>query len=449
VNIYQDIFFKNLDRIRGRRTIERLHFLRRSQYWSPAKLEEWQLTRLNLLLSQAKVHSKYYADILHDVPLPLKMLDDIEKIPILTKDNVRKNYNEIRCLNIDKNRFVAHMTGGSTGEPMHYFWDKQGQDWNRASVYRSAEWAGTALGEKSIQMSGSHFDYNQMQSIKNKIVYFLQRYRDCPVAYLDNQLLEKYFRELKIFKPASLWGYASGLAVFAKYIDAHHPNADMKFVKAVMPSSETLNRSQRELLNNIFGQGKVYDQYGSRECYIASECNMHQGYHIHAEVLYVEIVDKHNRAAKPGEMGRVLITDLSNHAFPFIRYEIGDIAAKSENEECKCGVMLPMLKSVNGRIADLVILKNRVLTAPNFTILLSDKKGIKSFQIKQSTLDSLEVFLETDNDFTGDTLGYVKKGMHELCGDGVSLSFNIVDKISVPQSGKRRFIISSVSKDYI
>ena len=45
MNLYQDVFFKGLDMVRGRRTIERLHFLRRSQYWDPEKMREWQLER--------------------------------------------------------------------------------------------------------------------------------------------------------------------------------------------------------------------------------------------------------------------------------------------------------------------------------------------------------------------------------------------------------------------
>lgn len=449
MNFYQDVFFRFMDFIRGRHTVSRLHFLRKSQYWNKETLEQWQLQNLNKLLKQAVENSPYYKNALSHINLPLLSIKDITKLPILSKESIRNNLNTIPCTNISKKRFVHHMTGGSTGEPMHFYWDTRGQDWNRGSVYRSAEWANTALGEKTVQMSGSHYDYNEMQNLKNKIVFFLQRYRDCPVSFLNDEMLEKHYQKIKSFKPASLWGYSSGLTILARYIEKTHSNDDLSFIKALMPSSETLREEQRTLLNKVFGENKVFDQYGSRECYIASECNAHDGYHIHAETLIVEIVDKNGMPQKNGELGRVVITDLSNQAFPFIRYEIGDIASYSENKTCSCGVTLPKIKSVGGRIADLIILSDRVLSPPNFTILLSDKRGIKAFQIKQDVIDEITVYLKITEEYSEDVFNYVKQSLEKLCGNTATINIEVVDEIIVPESGKRRFVISSVSQDYI
>jgi len=449
MNLYQDVFFRFMDFLRGRHTISRLHSLRKSQYWDKNTLEQWQLERLNELLIQAKENSPYFKDALSDIKIPLSSLTEITKLPILSKELIRSNFDSIPCANIPKKRFVHHMTGGSTGEPMHFYWDTRGQDWNRGTVYRSAEWANTALGEKTVQMSGSHYDYNEMQNIKNKIVFFLQRYKDCPVSFLNDEMLEKHFQQIVNYKPASIWGYASGLSILAEYIDKKHPDADLSFIKALMPSSETLREEQRKLLNKVFGQHKVFDQYGSRECYIAAECSAHDGYHIHAEVLIVEIIDKDGNPQKNDELGRVIITDLSNHAFPFIRYEIGDIASYTEYEDCSCGVKLPKIKSVGGRIADLIILSDRVLTPPNFTILLSDKKGIKAFQIKQEKIDSIEILLEVTDEYTDAVLEYIEGALRTLCGALVEITVTVVGEIEIPKSGKRRFVISSISQNYI
>jgi len=449
MNLYQDVFFRFLDLIRGRKTVSRLHFLRKSQFWSKEKINDWQLIKLNELLIHAAENSPYYKKALSSVSLPLNSLSEITRLPVLTKELVRNNFKFIGCLDVPKKRFIHHMTGGSTGEPMHFYWDKSGQDWNRGSVYRSAEWAGTKLGEKSVQMSGSHYDFSEMQNLKNKVVYFLQRYRDCPVAFLDDEKLESHFQEIIKFKPTSIWGYSSGISILAQYIDKNHPNTIFDFLKAIMPSSETLKPEQRELINKVFGRDKVFDQYGSRECYIASECSAHDGYHVHSEVLIVEIVGKDGEHQKPGELGRVLITDLSNHAFPFIRYEIGDVATYAEDEECNCGVKLPKIKSIGGRIADLVVLEDRVLSPPNFTILFSDKQGIKAFQVKQDHINILDVLLETTDDFNQGVHDYVENSLITLCGKNVQINIDVVKEIPVPSSGKRRFVISSISGNYI
>ena len=444
MNLYQDVFFRALDLVRGRRTIERLRFLRQSQSWDPGRLRAWQLQRLNELLRQARDGSAYYRQRLHGVSLPLPSLDAVAGLPVLTKQAIRENFEELQCRNLPRSRFVLSRTGGSTGEPTFYFWDKQGQDWNRASVYRSAEWAGVALGERTAQMSGSHFDYSQAQKLSNRLVCLLQRYRDFSVAVLDHERLELYFHDLRSWRPTSIWGYASGVAAFAAHVEAHHPGADLGFVRAVITSSETLRLEQRARIERVFGAERVHDHYGSREMYLAAECGAHQGYHIHAEVLILEVVGPDDRPCPPGERGRGLVTDLSNHAFPFIRYEIGDVAVRAEDGPCPCGVTLPRLATVEGRIADMVVLRDRVLTPPNFTILFSDVRGIKAYQVRQDAVDRLDVYVVPDHDYTDEVTAYVRGAIEQMVAGQARVTIHQVPEIAVPESGKRRFVVSTV-----
>lgn len=445
MNLYQDVFFRALDLVRGRRTIERLHFLRQSQSWDPEKLRAWQLRRLNELLVQARDGSAYYRERLQGVRLPLPSLDAMAELPVLTKAAIRGNFEGLQCLNLPRSRFILSRTGGSTGEPTFYYWDKRGQDWNRASVYRSAEWAGVALGERTAQMSGSHFDYSQAQRLSSRLVYLLQRYRDFPVAVLDHDRLERYFRDLRRWRPTSIWGYASGVTAFAAHVETHHPGSDLGFVRAVITSSETLRPEQRAQIERVFGIGRVHDHYGSREMYLAAECGAHRGYHVHGEVLILEVVDPAGRQCAPGERGRVLVTDLSNHAFPFIRYEIGDVAIRAEDGPCPCGVTLPRLAKVDGRIADMVVLRDRVLTPPNFTILFSDFRGIKAYQVRQDAIDRLDVFVVPDHEYTDEVAAYVRSAIEEMVAGQARVDIHEVSAIAVPESGKRRFVVSTVS----
>ena len=449
MNFYQDVFFRALDFARGRRTINRLHFLRKSQYWNRLELQKWQLDRLNELLLVARNHTNFHASALAGTKLPLSNLNALADLPILTKAAIRENVEALQNRSLPRSRFIKNRTGGSTGEPMVYYWDKRGQDWNRASVYRSAEWADVALGEKTVTMSGSHFDYTQTQNLFSRFVYFLQRYRDFPVAYLDDDLLERYFQELLVFRPSSIWGYASGIHTFARFIERKHPGADFGFLRALVTSSETLRPDQRIEINRVFGDGKVYDNYGSREMYIGGECKVHEGYHVHSEVIIVEVVDQHNRACPPGVPGRVLLTDLSNHAFPFIRYEVGDMASLAPESICACGVSLPRLQALEGRIADVIVLRDRILTPPNLTIVLSDLRGIKAYQVRQDSIDALQILIVPDIDYTPAFSDYVLDAMRALVDGQATVSLKLVDDIPIPESGKRRYIISTVSKDYL
>lgn len=446
MNVYQDVVFRAFDRVRGRRTIERLRFLRQSQHWQPERLRQWQLERLNLLLEQARTASPFHRERLRELALPLRSLDQLDQLPILTKAQIKANFDAIKATNLGRTRYVLSRTGGSTGEPMFYFWDKAGMDWNRASVYRSAEWAGTALGERALQMSGSHFDFHQGQKLLNKVVYALQRYRDCSVAAATEQQLEQYYGLLRRFRPTAIWGYASGVDQFARHIDERRGGAEFPFLRAILTSSETLRPEQRSRINRVFGADKVFDNYGSREMYIGAECSAHAGYHLHAEVLLVEIVDAAGRTCSPGERGRVVLTDLSNHAFPFIRYEIGDLAVMGAPEVCPCGVRLPRLQSLEGRIADIVVLRDRVLTPPNFATLFSDKPGIRAYQIVQDSIDELKVIMEPDEDFSETTRDYIARSIEEMVAGQARVRIITDEPIHVPESGKRRFVVSSVGQ---
>lgn len=445
MNFYQDVFFRGLDFLRGRRTIERLHFLRESQYWDRDTLSKWQLRRLNELLLHARENSPYYREKLRDLELPLQSLHDVSRIPILSKADIQGNFEALQCTNIPRNRFELSRTGGSTGEPTYYYWDRRGMDWNRASVYRSAEWAGVALGERTIQMSGSHFDYSQAQRTFNRIVYLLQRYRDYPVAFLTEDLMDQYLEGINRWQPTSIWGYASGIHSFARHIQKRHPGSVFPYLKALITSSETLQPQQREDINAVFGAGKVHDNYGSREMYMGAECRAHTGYHLHAEVLLLEVVDKDNQPCLPGEMGRIVITDLANHAFPFIRYEIGDVGAMAEEAPCSCGVTLPRLAKVEGRIADLIVLPDRILTPPNITVLMSDMRGVKSYQLRQDKSDELRLLVVPDESYTDSVGQYVVGALQQLAGGQASVHLELVPEIPVSQSGKRRYVISTIS----
>lgn len=449
MNIYQDLFFRGLDLLRGRRTIERLRFLRQSQFWEPDRLRAWQLERLNALLAQAREHSPYYRRALAGLSLPLSSLDLLAGLPVLTKSVIRERLKDLCCTNIPRSRFVLSRTGGSTAEPTYYYWDKRGQDWNRASVYRSAEWAGVTLGERTAQMSGSHFDYTQAQKLHNRLVYALQRYRDYSVAYMTRELLERYYRDLRRWRPTSIWGYASGVATFAAFVSENHPGVQLDFVRAVITSSETLRPADRSAIEHAFGPGRVHDHYGSREMYIGAECGAHDGYHLHAEVLIVEVVDKNNRPCAPGERGRVLLTDLSNHAFPFIRYDIGDIGVSAAPRPCPCGVRLPKLATVEGRIADLVVLRDRILTPPNFATLFSDLRGIRAYQIRQDAIDCIDVYLVPDADYRPEFEHYVRSAIEQMVAGQARVAIHKVEDIAVPESGKRRYVVSNVAPGHL
>ena len=446
VKIYQYTIFHIFDLFRGRRNLEKLQFLRKSQYWPKETIEEWQLKRLNELLTLAKEKSPFYRERLHNTKLPLRDLSALQDIPILTKKDIRQNKDSIKCQDTPEILFILGKTGGSTGEPIQYYYDKRGRDWNRGCVYRSQEWTGTYLGQRSIQMTGSRYDYTEFKKLKWKLIFWLLRYRNLPASFINDQLFEQYYKEILKYRPTNIWAYSSAIYHFSKFIVEKHKNSDFSFLKAIITSSETLFDFQKRKISEAFGENKIFDHYGSREFYIASECEARKGYHIHSEVMLVEVVDHGGKHKKPGELGRILITDLSNRVFPFIRYEIGDVGDLGFDENCPCGITLPKLASVEGRIADVLILPDRILTPPNFTNLLGQIDGIEQYQIIQKDKSVLNVKIIKNNAFRQEDECYIRQSFAQLAGANIKIELEYVSEISMPASGKRRFIISELSE---
>ena len=149
---------------------------------------------------------------------------------------------------------------------------------------------------------------------------------------------------------------------------------------------------QREKIENIF-KAKVFNRYGCREFgNIATECEMHNGLHINSDRFIIEIVDEKGNKCENGTLGEILVTDLDNFVFPFIRYKIGDLAIMSETA-CTCRRNLPLLEKVEGRVFEMIQGPNGNVVAGTFWTLLRNKvEGFSKFQIIQNKIDIGQVW---------------------------------------------------------
>jgi len=210
--------------------------------------------------------------------------------------------------------------------------------------------------------------------------------------------------------------------------------------------AEQLWDFQRADIERAFGC-PVIDFYGARESApIATQCLERNGLHVMADLRIVEIVDEEGHPAMPGEVGRVVVTDLTNYAMPLIRYANDDLASWSTEGPCRCGRTLPRLASIHGRSSDVIRTRDGTrMHGYYFMFLFYGAKGVEQFQVRQTSLETIEVLIKPAPDYREEFAGDVVRRIEQRTGGAFRVTCRLVDEIPLTPAGKRRFVLSDVA----
>lgn len=432
-------------------------FLKRSQYFTLENIEKLQFERLKRLLLYAYQNVPYYRKIFNKLKLKpgdIKTLSDLSKLPILTKETIRKNFKDL--ITTDKNvNKIPYQTGGSTGKPLEFFVTKECKDWGHAAQWRAFDWWDIKKGDKIAKFGGlsPRFRTNKTSNkLKDKLLsntIFLNAYN------FSEGEISVFINEWKKLKPKVVYTNSASAEIFARYLKSRNINNIQADI--MVTQGEKLLDSQRKLFKETF-KCNIYDFYGAREISgIAAECKEHTGYHISSENIVLEFI-KNDSICAPGELGNIIITDLHNYVFPLIRYGIEDLGIPSE-ESCSCGVNLPLMRSIEGRSNDMIILDNgQYLSPTNITTMLYCFP-IDQYQIIQRSKNKIEMRVVKGKEYTEETEELIKLYFIRMVHDdwtidhisddeSIDIEIIYVDDIPVTDSGKFRYIISEVPIDF-
>jgi phenylacetate-CoA ligase len=184
--------------------------------------------------------------------------------------------------------------------------------------------------------------------------------------------------------------------------------------------------------------------YSSEEAgFIAAQCPDHEHYHVHAESLLLEVLDERGRPCPPGEVGRIVVTDLHNFATPLIRYDIGDFA--EVGPPCPCGRGLPVLSRVVGRT------RNSLVTADgkrHYPLLgqtgYLDVAPILQHQFVQTAFDVLEARIVTREPLTAEQTERLQTHVAKHLPAGIQIQVVRVESVPRGPGGKYEDFISLV-----
>ncbi len=427
-----------------------LNDLNKSQFWSSDDLLTSQFDRLKKLLIHAYENTNYYKDCFDEFafsPYSFKFGDGLSNIPLLSKNIIRDNLDRIVAKNIDKSNLHSAETGGTTGVKMEFYRDNACLSQKEAALYRFDQWTGWDLGEHMGIVWTAQQDYIGHWTLKSKIKNELTfKQVVFPAAIITEELIENYIRLLISKRPTMIRAFVSPLYEVAKYI--RDKGIETIRLKGITTTGEPLYAHQRKAISEAF-QCDVFDSYRSRETGpLAQECEYHNGMHINAESLFIEIVPPTEKGSLEDGLGEIVVTDLLNYGMPLIRYKMGDVGMLS-SESCACGRGLPILKKISGRTADLLYTpEGKRITAGSLVLYLVDEAPglLGQVQLIQDRLDHLTIKMTKDPSPSQEILDYQKSTVKRLFGNKMHLSFKLVDKIPSEKSGKYRFTICKLTE---
>lgn len=433
----------------GSRHLRYLRELERRQWDSPEEIAMRQWAAVQAQLRFAYEHVPYYRITWREAgvhPSDIRSPEDMQLLPVLSKADLRRHAEDLCVEGADRRAWRVKRTSGSTGIPVVVWIDEAAVQWKTACTLRSDQWSGWRLGERVAKVWGNpeYRHHGWRGWLRNRLV---ERADYLDTLGMDTARMLQFAALLRRKPPGLLFGHAHSLYLLAEAME----EAGITDVrpKGIIATAMVLHPWQRRLIERVFGTA-VTNRYGCEEVsLIACECEQHHGLHINADSVYVEVIDR-RPTDTPGETaGRVLITDLCNRAMPLIRYQVGDVAVPSQRR-CPCGRGLPLLERIEGREADYVItpqgrLISGISLTENFALHIP---GAAQVQIVQESLEELRIRLVADKDFGPDSRRKIAELVCDLFGPQVQHKIELVESIPQEPSGKYRFCISRVWREW-
>jgi phenylacetate-CoA ligase len=407
--------------------------------FSRAQWDAWQHKALSSVLAHAAKHVPFYRNEWTAEQKASAAAGDLRALPLLGKEPLRHDPRQFVRDDVRVKEHVFH-TSGSTGTPIASFMSIDEYRAGRAvREVRSANWAGVSFRERRATFSGrivvpdsaSRGPFHRFNMVEGQ-VYF-------SAFHLRPQNAATYVDALWKHDVQWLTGYAVSYFLLAQAILAQ--KIAVPKLKAVITTSEKLTAEMRDVIQNAFGC-RAFEEYGTVENVVfASECREGR-MHVSPDVAVLEILRPDGSACAPHETGEVVATSLTRFTQPLIRYRVGDLASW-DDRPCSCGLELPVLAEISGRIEDVVIGPDgRAMV--RFHGIFVDQPNVHEGQIVQRSLNHLVARVVTTASFGDSDEREIRERIIQRIGAGVDVTIEVVPEIPRTRGGKFKAVVSEM-----
>ncbi len=425
------VIFWSVDFLRGskiRKHYENIKFI--NEHYNLPEAQYIMDKNMNDLICHAIETVPYYK--------PYNELISLKDFPIVNKTIFKKHFNAFKsAAYIDKKNYRVY-TSGSTGNPFEVYHNSEKRDRNTADTIYFGEKAGFDLGTRLYYLRLWDKQYK-----KNRFLAWIQNMYMHSVDQMKDEDISKLLKVMENdHSTKSLLAYSSALQSIFKYIDHDASKPPKVRFKSIIAVAESLNDYVAHSALKYFG-AKVISRYSNSENGIfaqQSELNVNSNYDVNWASYYFEILDlEKDMPAKPGEMGRIVVTDLFNYCMPLIRYDTGDVGIIKQEKKDQA----PVFTRIEGRKMDLFTNTKGDFISSHIIhhILQFDK--IDQFQFIQEGQKEYVIKLKVFNDFGDENKTRLIEQYKEYFGEDAIIRVEFVQDIPLLLSGKRKLVINN------
>lgn len=381
---------------------------------------------LNDILAYVQKNVPYYGG---------KQYKNLTDFPVVNKHTIMASFDSFRSKEFaDQAALHEVATSGSSGNPFHAFQNIDKRKRVIAELAYIHDNVGWKIGDRYVFLRAWTSHYNSIGFQKFKQNFIPVEVRNFNAAAMD--LLRITLQKDKRIKV--IIGYSSSLSELAAYMLKVGDTPDMYAVRVIIADSDTLTPVGKADLEKTFGC-PVINRYDNEEqgilAYTKPGANE---FTVNVASYYIEILSLDgDYPAKPGETGRIVVTDMYNKAMAFIRYDTGDLAIAGKTDNGRCLI----IESLQGRTSDAVYATDgSAVYSPTINNYLCDFYDIRKYQLVQKVKGVFELFLVTDPQSA--SIPLLEENMRKLLGTDCSLTIHVVAEIPSEKNGKFKTVVN-------
>lgn len=424
-----------------------LESLRSSQYYSEDEIINIKNNSFKNIIGYSYENVPYYKRTIDELGLSLQdfqSLEDIVKLPILTKDVLRENLQDFVSISYPRSKIVTSHTSGSTGKALDFYTNEETIQHQWAVWWRFRERFGVKLGDKHLNFTGKlvvpmnqvnppFWRYNRAinQSLIN-----MQHIKPQNIRYFVDYINKEKF----VF----FSGYPSIIYALCLQIEEQGLKISTP-PEFVFTGAEKLYENQRACISRVLSC-IVTDQYGFSEgAGNASRCT-HDVFHEDFEFGHLECLDSRYVSNTERE-GQILATGFQNYTMPLLRYQVGDFASFS-TVKCSCGLHSQVIKNIEGRSEDYVLTPEGTKIL-RFDYLFKDTKNISECQVVQYKLGEVTFRIVKRNNYSNKDENNLLNEVKKWISPTISVNFEYVKEIERTNTGKFRAVRSFIKENQV